>query len=419
MDTTQAEGTVPPQEDLGIDSLSSSGEGVGRLEDGRVVFVPFTAPGDRVRVSLEEDHGRWLRGRLVSLETPGPDRCEPRCPVFGECGGCALQHIGYAAQLEAKRRMLAEALARIGRVALPDSLVVHASPQPYGYRGRTRVLVQGEEVGYRRQGSHELCAVTSCPVLTPDADAALAALADRCQAAVADAAPPAAGDWEIVAGAETQTRVWPLGAARADRAGKANGANARAAEAEIFIAVGAERLRVSPGVFTQANVLLVEALCAAVAAAAAKGESGRDHCLELFAGAGFLTLPLARVFDRVLAVEFHPRAVADLVFNLDAAGLSHVEVRRARAEIALHEIEVPSGGVVVVDPPRQGLAAEVTESLARLAPRRIVYLSCDPATLARDLRRFADRGFAMTQIEAFDFFPQTPHLEALAVLEPS
>ena len=394
--------------DVEIDSLSSQGEGVARLADGRVVFVPFTAPGDRASVRLEEDHGRWLRGCVVSLEAPGPERCEPVCPVFGRCGGCTLQHIKYDAQLAAKRRTLADALSRIGRFAVPENLVIHASPSPYGYRGRTRVLVSEQAVGYRQQNSHELCAVDACPVLLPEVDQALGVLAERCRAAASGGMPVASGDWEIAVGDSAPARLWPLGADARGTARKAS---------NVFITLGGDRFRVSPGVFTQANALLVEKLCGAVVEAATEAGASRDYCLELFAGAGFLTLGLARAFDFVVAVESNPLAIADLVFNMQAAQQSHVQALGVSVEVLLRDHEVPVGGVVVLDPPRQGLAPEVIESLVDRDPRRIVYLSCDPATLARDLKRFGEHGFVLTRVEGFDLFPQTPHLEALAVLE--
>ncbi|HSJ96864.1 MAG TPA: TRAM domain-containing protein, partial [Myxococcota bacterium] len=182
----------PPLVELTIESLAAGGDGVGRAPDGRVVFVPLAAPGDRVRVRLVEEKARFARGEIEALLVPGPERVEPRCPVFGICGGCAWQHLDYEAQVRAKRERLRDALARIAGLAELPPLAFTPSPAPYGYRGRARVRVERGGVGFRRRRSHALCAVTGCPLLAPPLDAALAALA---------AAPPRpAGEWELALG---------------------------------------------------------------------------------------------------------------------------------------------------------------------------------------------------------------------------
>ena len=376
--------------ELRIDSLAAGGDGVGRADDGRVVFVPFAAPGDRVRVRIVEERARHARGEIDALLEPGAARAEPRCPVFGDCGGCAWQHVRYEAQIEAKRAIIRDALARIGGLrALPD-LAFTASPQPYAYRSRARVLAAAGRVGFRRRRSHEVCAVSGCPLLAPALDRALGALA---------ADPPGAdGEWELALGEGGAVRCAALAAPRpADR---------------LALQAGADRLEVSAGVFVQANALLLGALAEAVLAA--MGEGG--EALELFAGAGFFTLGLARRFARVVAVEADPAAARDLVRN--AAG-RHVRVIEARVEAWLE-----AGGAaglapdaVLLDPPRGGLGRTAAERLAALAARRIAHLSCDPATLARDLAVLAGRGWSLTRLRGFDLFPQTPHVEVLAVLE--
>ncbi|HEX2486142.1 MAG TPA: TRAM domain-containing protein, partial [Myxococcota bacterium] len=157
--------------ELRIESLAKGGEGVAHAPDGRVVFVAFTAPGDLVRVAITAQHERWLRGEVVELLEPGPGRTDPLCPVFGICGGCDWQHVDYAVQLDAKRRILADAIERIARVPLPGSFEFRASPSPYGYRGRARVAARRGRVGFRRRHSHAVSATSRCPVLVPALDA--------------------------------------------------------------------------------------------------------------------------------------------------------------------------------------------------------------------------------------------------------
>ena len=353
-----------------IESLAAGGDGVARAPDGRVVFVPFTAPGDRVRLRVTDAKDRFLRARVETLLVPGAARRDPVCPVFGSCGGCSWQHVTPEAQLEAKRRIVEDALRRIGGLRFAGEVRVTPSPAEYGYRARTRVYRSGGRTGYRRRRSHAIVPVTRCPVLTPELDASL---------------------HELAAAADARDGEHELGQGELQLAG--------------------DRLRISPGVFFQSNVALHEGLAGSVLAAAGQGESA----LELFAGAGFFTLSLSRRFAAVTALESQPAAIADLEHNLARAGRRNVRVLGERLERAWQRLEPAE--LVLLDPPRTGLPPEGPERLAELAPARIVYLSCDPATLARDLGRLAPAGYALRAVEAFDLFPQTPHVEVLAVLE--
>ena len=376
--------------ELRIDALAAGGDGVARETGGRVVFVPFTAPGDRVDVVIEPGGTRFARGRVKTLLAPGPARTDPLCAVFGSCGGCAWQHVAYDAQLAAKRAILREALTRIGGLAPPAEIPVIACPSPYGYRSRTRVVVAGGRVGYRRRRSNALCATARCPVLVPALDDALAALAAR--------PPHEDGEWELAAGDGGEVRVTRVGAA---------GESSR----RLVLTAGGERIERTPGVFAQANALLLDVLARAVVREAGAGETA----LELFAGAGFFTLALARRFTRVVAVEGDARAAADLAHNLVAADLHNVDVRAEPVERVLGACRT-AHDVVLLDPPRTGLPRGLAPRVATLGARRLVYLSCDPATLARDLSEIVRTGYRLEHVEGFDLFPQTPHVEALATL---
>jgi 23S rRNA (uracil1939-C5)-methyltransferase len=387
-------GGAPPAElvELRIESLAAGGDGVGHAPDGRVVFVPFTAPGDRVRVAIGARRARWMRGEVVELLEAGPGRTDPLCPVFGVCGGCDWQHLGYPAQLEAKQAILRDAIERIARLPVPRQFAFHASPSPYAYRSRARVVAERGRVGFRRRRSHAVCATSRCPVLVPALDEPLARLAAR--------PPEPNGEWELTAGmggTHCVARV-PV----------------RDSASWVEIECLGERLRVSAGSFLQANEALRPALAGAVVEAAGAG----TLCLELFAGAGLFTLPLARAFVRLVAVESHPGAVADLEDNLSSAGLGNVEIVAQPVEAAF---EAGALGpllpdVVVLDPPRSGLEEPARQGLASLGAPRVVYVSCDPATLARDIAVLADRGYELTSLDGFDLFPQTAHVESVAVL---
>lgn len=390
---TETRGASAPEiVELRIESLAAGGDGVGHAPDGRVVFVPFTAPGDRVRVAIGARRARWMRGEVVELLEPGPGRSDPLCAVFGVCGGCDWQHLAYPAQVEAKRAILRDAIERLARLPVPRRFAFHASPQPYGYRSRARVAAERGRVGFRRRRSHAVCATSRCPVLVPALDGPLASLAAR---------PPAPnGEWELTAGSGGEHCVAPL--------------PVRDSASWVEIEVLGERLRVSAGSFVQANEALREPLARCVVEAAGSGAL----CLELFSGAGLFTLPLARSFARVVAVESQPRAVADLEDNLSSSAVPHVEIVAQTVEDAFASgaLAALRPDAVVLDPPRSGLEEPARGELARLGAPRVVYVSCDPATLARDVAVLADRGYELESLDGFDLFPQTAHVEAVAVL---
>ena len=379
--------------ELEVERLAGGGDGVAHAPDGRVVFVPFTVPGDLIRARVREAHKSWLRAEVVERLADGPDRVEPACEAFGECGGCAWQHIAYPAQCTAKRAILRDALERIGRLALPGSgeIVLHPSPEPYAHRARARLLASGGVVGFRRLRSNDPCPTSSCPVLLPALESERRRLAS---------ASPRDGEWELAVGDDGKTRCHDLGI----RGGP---------PISIHAPATADTLQISPGVFAQAHGSLRTRLGEVAIEAAGEGL----RLLELYCGAGFLTLGLARRFEVVEALESDALAVADLRENLKRAGVRNVRSIRDRVEHWLRRDPLPRFDTVVLDPPRAGLPRGVAERLAEVRARRIVYVSCDPATLARDLRILAAEGYALTRAEGFDLFPQTPHVEAVAVME--
>jgi 23S rRNA (uracil1939-C5)-methyltransferase len=376
--------------DLQITDLSSEGDGIAHDEEGRVVFVPFTAPGDRVRVRVETRKRRFLRATVETLIEPGDARVDPVCPVYGSCGGCSWQHVAYEAQLRAKLGQVRAAFERIAKLS-PPKCEITPSPSPYAYRSRTRVLRENDRVGYRRRRSHALCAITRCPILSEPLEEALRALQ-------ADPDAPD-GEWELSVGDGAVRRSHRHGTDH-DR---------------IELPLAGDRLGISPGVFFQSNAGLHEALAEAVLGAAGKGELA----LDLYAGAGFFTLGLARRFERVVAVESYPEACHDCRRNLEAAGLRNALIVPGRLEGAMDAAPLASlrPEVIVLDPPRSGVEESALAWLAARGADRIVYLSCDAATLARDVAALCRRGYSLASLEAFDLFPQTPHVEVLAVLE--
>jgi tRNA/tmRNA/rRNA uracil-C5-methylase (TrmA/RlmC/RlmD family) len=383
---------------LEIERLAATGEGVARDASGRVVFVPFTAPGDRVRARVREVRARFARAEVEAIERPSRDRADPACEAFGQCGGCTWQHVRYPAQVAAKAAILEDALRRIGHLALPGPIEVVPCPIEYGYRIRTRVRVERGRVGYRQRRSHHLAPTTRCPILAPALERALVELPARARGGT--------GDWWLALGSD--------GCAHAAPAGRPPAGARRRAPARVRLSVAGHELECGAGGFHQANGPLFETVAAAVVDAAGRGEAA----IELFAGAGYLTLGLARNFGRVFAVEGSPGAARDLACNAERAGARAIEVLSRSVERALASAPLAGAGihadVVVVDPPRAGLSRATVAGVLALAAPRIVYLSCDPATLARDAAALVAGGYTLEGVRGFDLFPQTPHVEALA-----
>lgn len=350
--------------ELVIEGMAAGGSGVARHE-GRVVFVPWSAPGDRLRCRLLRVRKRHAHAEIEEILEPGPDRREAPCRHFGRCGGCPWMHLTEEAQARARRQLLTDALVRIGRVKELPPVEWLASPRALGYRARARVAYRDGVVGFRVAGSHELIDVAECPVLHPDAQRALDALrASR---------PAGEGEVEI-----------------------------RAFEDE------AAGLRVSPGSFLQANASLWDAWASAVAEACGSG----DLAVELYAGVGFYTTRLERSFREVVAVE-RARSARDLAHNTRAT------VHQTSVEShAITRLADATPDLVLLNPPRCGCDPVVIDALRKLMPRRIVYVSCDPATLARDVARLG-HGFELRRVVAIDALPQTDSVEAFIVLTSS
>jgi 23S rRNA (uracil1939-C5)-methyltransferase len=433
---------------LRVTGLASGGEGVGRMEDGRVVFVEGGVPGDLALLTDWTTRKKVARARIDRLVEASPDRVEPRCAHFGRCGGCLWQHIRYEAQLAAKRTMVRNALERIGGFTFgadadagsgSDSagdfigdlgLEIKGSPDPYGYRARTRLVESGGGIGYRVRGSREIERIEDCPILT---DAAQDALAQLIRGASTNKDESTNTDSSRATRKSRRAREWIVSAGTTGPAtvqrvlGKGEGPGA---SQFVTIEVLGEKLRVSSASFMQGNALLWDALVEEVCRQCVAGNDASStsagsqlefpkRFVELYAGIGFLTLPIARRGFSGVAIESDGSALSDLAFNLEQAGLAkQVEIVRGRVESRRDLTKrLAAADLLVVDPPRIGLESTVREAIAGHGPSRVVYVSCDPATLARDLRVFAAGGYRLSTVCALDLFPQTPHVEVVARLD--
>lgn len=432
---------------LSIESLAYGGDGIAHLEDGRTVFVAGAVPGDVVCIEITEERERFVRARSVEVLTPSPDRVTPPCPYFGVCGGCVWQHVSYPAQLRAKRRAVVDALTRIGHVADAETLVAETVPSPseYGYRNKIELVVDSSSgrprLGFHRAGSDEIVSVDECLLLpkglrkAPKAlsgalryiageqDLGLARVALRVGSHTKDIeialwGAPGAFPRKAVATtlgsalkSTSLVRVMTKGPAKERRIA---GVEVLSGKGYWRERLGGHTMSISAPSFFQVNTNAAERLISIVLEALEP--DGSDRVLDLYAGAGTFTLPLAEVAGEVVAVESAGSAVRDLRRNLESAELPADVI----GGDALREL--PAIGHIdcaVVDPPRSGLHAEAAHALAATRVRTIAYVSCDPATLARDAAVLLACGYTLVSATPVDLFPQTYHVETVAVFRRS
>jgi 23S rRNA (uracil1939-C5)-methyltransferase len=388
-----------------VEKLVYGGDGLARL-DGRVVFTPFVLPGERIIARAEQEKPGMVRARMVEVLDAAPDRVAAVCPVYGRCGGCHYQHAPYEYQLAAKRAILVEALQRVGKMQPPAEIAVVAA-EPFGYRNRVQLHVEEKKLGYREARSHKLCAVTGCPVGSPKINQAIAALAAMQR------------DWrwpKFIKSLEvfTDEREVQINVLETERAVARRFFDWCGAQIPGLVEGALDyrgEFRVSSNSFFQVNRLLIDRLVE-VALTGAEGETA----IDLYAGVGLLSMPLARRFREVTAVESGAGAVRDLQFNAERAGLGNLRAISQTAEEHLAQLE-KAPDFVVLDPPRTGLGKAVVAKLIELRPRQITIVACDPATLARDLAGLVSAGYRVEGMTLLDLFPQTYHLETVVRLK--
>lgn len=438
-----------------IISVAAGGDGVGRLEDGRALFVPRTAPGDRVEVRVVEEHKSFARGRVKRILAPGPDRVAPPCPVAGECGGCAWQHLAYPAQVAAKTGFLREALRRIGSMESPPVAELLAAAHPLRYRNKAQVPVAtgpdgGLRMGYYREGSHDIVPLPDegCRLLQPAVDKALLFVREHLaelglrpydqglgQGSLRHVMVRADAQGRAMVVLVTREAIPPgaadLAAAWVGQAGIVSVQNNLQAKtgnvilgAETKVLAGPDALdeqlggleyRLSATSFFQVNSEQTLAMLGAIMGL--RPWKPGESVLELYCGVGTLSLPLGRLGLRLHGVENHAAAVADAQANALANGLPGLTFSVADALRAWQAL--PPGfepQVVLMDPPRKGLEPGLAAVLVEKGPPELVYVSCDPASLARDVKLLAAGGYQLKTCQGVDLFPQTPHVESVNLL---
>ena len=405
---------------LRVDKPAVGGRMISRA-DGQVVLVAGAIPGERVTARVERVSRGVVYAQVVSVEEPATDRREP----FPDpaCGGCAYSHIAYPRQLELKAAVVADAFARIGKLVVPGRIAVTPSPGD-GYRMRARLHRKGAEIGFYREGTHELCHARDTRQLLPASCDALDSISRLLQ----DRGVHAVAAVEIAENVDASERVVHLEPATADDAARLGSMSCPALVSGVtagdaivagdpyvtdVLSIDARTvsLRRHVRTFFQGNRYLLASLAQHVVEQASPG----GEVLDLYAGAGLFAVSVARVLaSRVTAVEGDAVAARDLADNARTSGAEVAAVRLPVEKFAVSRRgSMPD--VVIVDPPRTGLSSDALLGVVGLRARRIVYVSCDVATLARDARRLVDSGYQLGRVEAFDLFPNTPHVETVAV----
>ncbi len=388
------------------------GYALARPEGMGVLFVRWALPGEVVSVRLVERKREYAFAEAVEVLSPSPHRVDAPCEVFGECGGCRLQHADYPCQLEMKREILREAFRRIGKMEVAPEI---APPgEPFGYRYRGRFRVDGEKIGFHGERSHRLVPISRCPLMIDAINAVLPGLRRLGRFAnVSEVQGASDGDRASAwfPGVPFDQRVVERLAARTG--GVLSGARFEDrswGEERITLPLDGISYSVSPRGFFQANWRMNQAMVRRIGAIL--GESAIARLLDLYAGAGNFALPLAAKVREVVAVEGEAQSFRELRGNVRENGLGNVRVVRSSVETFRPEGRFDA---LVLDPPRAGLSDRSLSRVREVAAGKVFYVSCHPAPLARDVRSLSDR-YVLASLEMHDFFPNTHHVEALAVL---
>jgi 23S rRNA (uracil1939-C5)-methyltransferase len=397
--------------------MAHGGAALGRHE-GKVVFVPYVIPGEEVLADLTEDKGRYARGRLVEVLSPSAQRVSPPCPHFGSpgCGGCHWQHIAYEAQLEFKQRIVQDQLKRIGRFERAPVKAVIGNPEPWRYRNHVQFTPdENGRLGFMAAESQRVVPIEECHVMHSLLDEVFGTL---------DLELPELKRLSLRCGVNTGQRM-VIFETHEDEPFElevdlpiscvfllSDGRTATLIGQEYISEVLAgQEYRISAGSFFQVSTSQAEELVRLVRDYLVP--TGSEVLLDAYCGVGIFGLSLAGEVRQVIGVEENPSAVADARFN---AGLAdNAEFVEGRVEEILPLLEAPTD-LAVLDPPRQGCASEALIALTELAPGKIVYVSCDPATLARDTRQLVQAGYQLVEVQPVDMFPQTYHIESVALL---
>ncbi len=376
-----------------IESIVPGGSGLMRGPHG-VVLIEHTAPGDRLVVEIESVRSGAPRGTIVSIVEPGPDRVEAPCPWYARCGGCDFQHLTYGAQIEAKRQIVVDAFSRIGGIELAEEIMVHPAPRPFGSRARVELHGDREtrEIGFYERRSRRIVPIDHCMVSREEIDTALGAIR-RSRQPLPAAIQLLAGNGEV----RSEPAFPPV------------------AGGSFWLKTGEFEYLVDPGSFFQSSLDLVPELIETVIGSVPEGG---ELAWDLFCGPGLFSIPLAKTWSKVAGVDFDRRTIANANKSAGRNGIRNVSFAASDVYqwMSGRKRATVRPDLIVVDPPRAGLDRRLAESLVERDVKRLTYVSCDPTTLARDLRILTSGNLRLIDVSIFDLFPQTHHVETVVRL---
>jgi 23S rRNA (uracil1939-C5)-methyltransferase len=402
--------------EVSLTTLTYGGETMGRLPDGRAVFVPFGLPGEKVRVRLTEEKKNFARGEIVDILEPSKDRIQSRCRHFGDCGGCHYQNLPYEKQLSTKMDILIDQLRRIGKIENPPVQPMTACPTSWNYRNHIQFSLDNNgKLGFQAPNSNRVIPISECHLPAPAIDdfwhqlefepetdverVSLRAGKDDDLMLVLESDSPEAPELEIEAGISI-AHVYE------------DSAVIIAGNDHIVINVLGRDFKVSAASFFQVNTVMAEKMVEHLLAYLPVSAS--TTLLDVYCGVGLFSAFFASKCGRVIGIEASESSCEDFAVNLDE--FENVELYEGFAEDVIPHLEAEPD-IVLVDPPRAGLDKAVVDGILKLSPSLIAYVSCDPSTLARDAARFINGGYKLKEVTPFDLFPQTYHIESISIFE--
>ena len=407
------------EHEITLTTFTYGGDAMGRLPDGRAIFVPFGLPEERVRVRLREEKKNFARGEMIEIIESSPERIPAKCKHFGECGGCHYQHMPYEKQLQIKTDILRDQLTRIGKIENPPVQTMVASPSPWNYRNHVQFsLTDGGKLGFVGAGlkpAPTVIAIEECHLPEPSINDFWVQLEFEPETGIEHVSLRAGKDEELMLILESDSPEPP------ELEIEAGISITHIYEGNTVVIAGTDHIvshvldrdfKVSAGSFFQVNAVMagkmVEHLLACLPV------SLSTTLLDVYCGVGLFSAFFAPKCGRVIGVESSASACEDFTVNLDE--FDNVELYEGNAEVVIPHLEAKPD-IVVVDPPRAGLDKAVVDGILKLSPKLIAYVSCDPSTLARDAARLINGGYRLKDVTPFDLFPQTYHIESISIFE--
>ncbi len=401
-----------------LDKLTYGGDAMGRLPDARAVFVPFALPGEQVRIRIMEEKRGYARAELLEIIQPAPERIAARCQHFGICGGCHYQHLPYASQLDVKTSILRDQLTRIGQIANPPIQPIQPCPDPWNYRNHIQFHVHPDgSLGFQAPNSNRIVPIRECHLPQESLDQFWPQLEFETETGIERLSLRLGSDEEIMLLLESRLPEIPALDVQTGIS------VVHQYDGESLVLVGDDHIRmevhsarasqsrsfhVSAGSFFQVNTRMAGAM---VDHLLSNLPDNLDTLLDVYCGVGLFSAFLAPHVRHLIGIEASSSACEDFSLNLDE--FDNVELYEASAEQVLPALQVKPD-LILVDPPRAGLERTALEAILTMKPKTLAYVSCDPATLARDARRLLNGGYQLQQITPFDLFPHTYHIESVS-----